>query len=476
MKILLVAPANEALRVTAERKKSTGHRFFRFSMLSLLYVAAVTPNDCFVQIVDEQIEPIDFDVDVDVVGVTFMTALSHRAYEIGDEFMSRGVKVVFGGFHASFKPEEALNHADAVCIGEAETTWPELIRDIKNGVCRRIYIGDFNYDLSRVGKPERGLLKRGVYAPVEAVQVGRGCKHRCNFCSVTAFYQHTYRARPVEQVIRELSEIKNKRIIFVDDNIVADPDYAKRLFEALIPLKKKWISQASITIADDTELVSLAKQSGCVGLFIGIETLNEENLSLANKNINRGKTYAERIRIIHEHGIGIEAGIIFGLDKDKKEVFKRTLAFLIDQNIEAIQVSLLTPLPGTPLYDEMKEQGRIIDCNYDHYDYRHVVIEPHHMSPGELQAGADWVIRSFYSPWNIVKRVFRSIRSLGASNALTFCLGLNFAYVTRILQWNIKGYNPCELRTFNSMYRSVRRTIAKISREVLCLPNLQRIT
>ncbi len=443
MKIILISPAKDNLRVTEIGGKPKGHNFFRFSMLSLLYVAGCTPRDIELKLVDEHIEAIDFDERADLVAISFMTGLAPRAYQIADEFRRRKVKVAFGGFHATFVAEEALRHADSVCVGEAEGTWPDLIEDLRTGNLKSMYKAEGRAKLQNLNLPRRDLLKRKYYAPIEAVQIGRGCKHRCDFCSVTAFYKNLYCARPVEEVIKEIADIKNKHIIFVDDNIIADPEYAKKLFQAMAPLKKKWVSQASISIANDLELVRLAKRSGCIGLFIGLETLAESNLKLMKKQFNETQAYERGIEILHRHGIGVEAAIVFGFDDDDKKVFERTLNFLDRNNVEAIQVSILTPLPGTPLFKKMGDERRIIDYNWENYDYRHVVIRPKLMNKDELQAGADWVISRFYSPWRLAKRVFRSIGYLGLRNALVFCFSVNFAYLTMVrTYWQIKGHNP----------------------------------
>ncbi len=452
MKILLISPAKKNLRVISAKGKPIGHRFFRFSMLSLLYVGACTPEDVKIELVDEQVEAINFDKQVDLVAISFMTALAPRAYQIAEEFRKRNVKVVFGGFHATFKTEESLQHADAVCIGEAENTWPNLIEDFKNGWLKKEYKSSKRVNLKNLNLPRRDLLKRKYYAPVEAVQVGRGCYHQCDFCSVTAFFKNSYCMRPVEEVIKEISEIKAKNIIFVDDNIIASREYAKKLFLALISLKKKWISQASIYIANDPELLKLTKKSGCVGLFVGLETLGENNLKSVKKQFNKVQNYVQGIEILHQHGIGVEAAIVFGFDEDGKDVFEKTLKFLEKTNVEAVQISILTPLPGTSLCEKMEKEKRIIDYNWEHYDYRHTVIQPKRMSQEELQAGADWVINRFYSPCKIIRRALRAVRYLGLRNALSFCLGINFAYLTRVKNWNIKGYNPskCNRESLNT--------------------------
>jgi len=440
MKILLILPAARRYRVT------DGHvprrNMLRFSVLGLTTVAALTPPEHEVAICDENVQPLDFDADVDVVGVTFMTGLAPRAYEIADEFRRRGVVCVAGGFHPTFCPDEALEHFDVVVAGEAEGTWARVLADIERGCRERIYRSDPDQDLAAVPIPRRDLLAGTAdhYVTTDAVQTGRGCTHRCRFCSVTAFFGHRHRTRPLEHVLAELRQVP-RSFLFVDDNIINDVAYAKRLFRAMIPMGKRWISQCSIEIADDPELLRLARAAGCCGLFIGIETISESNLQAMEKGFNDSRGYRRRIRAIRRAGIGVQAGMIVGMDGDDVTVFRRTLRFLQAGRIDALQLAILTPNVGTPLHDRLDAAGRIIDRDWAHYDYRHAVIRPKHMTAEQLQAGADWLYRQFYRLDRIVLRTLRTAWTVGLIPAvLVWRLNLTYRYDNR--REGIVGHDP----------------------------------
>ncbi|MGA2751510.1 MAG: radical SAM protein [Verrucomicrobiota bacterium] len=461
MKILLVVPAAEKVRVTRERPRVPRRAMLRFSVLPLTVVAALTPREHDVRIVDENVEPLDFDAQCDVVGVTFMTALARRAYEIAAQFRRRGKLVVGGGYHPTLCPQDAAPHFDALVVGDAEDSWPRLLSDIEHGKLRKFYrrpgpaapahVGGADLSpapgLLETPAPRRELLARTArhYATINAVQAGRGCRHACRYCSVTVFHGRTYRARPVAKVIEELRSLP-RDFIFVDDNIIADRRYALELFGAMVPLRKRWVSQSSLLIADDPELLRSARAAGCCGLFIGVETASQANLAMMNKQFNQTASYAERLRRIHRAGIGVIAGMIVGMDSDGPEVFQQMLGLLEQTRIDAVQLNILTPLPGTPLYLDMEQAGRMTDRDWSHYDYRHVVFSPARMSAAELQAGADWVYGHFYRLDRILWRFARSVFTTGWKPALLgLRLGLTYRYDNK--REGIRGWNPARAGT-----------------------------
>jgi radical SAM superfamily enzyme YgiQ (UPF0313 family) len=441
MKILLVTPCIEKY-LLEPGEKSKEVKVFRFSMLSVLTVAACTPKEHEVKIVDEHIDAVDFDDDADVVGISFMTAHAPRAYQLGEEFRKRGKTVVFGGFHPTFMTGEALQHCDAVVIGEAENTWPRVLLDVENNRLHRVYQSRQPVDLGTLQPVPRHLLSKNGYITINTVQASRGCNNACEFCSVSPFYGKRQRFRPVDKVVEELQSNPGKFVLFIDDNITGDVEYAKKLFRAMIPLRKKWISQASLKIADDGELVKLAASSGCCGLFVGLESINSRSLKEVEKGFNKTERYGEAIRKLQDAGIGIETGLIFGFDHDDVSVFERTLEFLLKHNIDAIQVSALTPLPGTRLYEKMEKEKRIIDRRWEHYDYRHVVFKPRGMSPEELQNGVDWIIGEFYSTANIARRVFNNLSKPNLFRNLFVTQPINIGYHRDARRWNIRGRLP----------------------------------
>ena len=428
MKFLLINPTSP-LRRAAAPGVYRGPRAFRFSMLSSLYVAASMPPGVETRILDEDVEPIDFDADADLVGVSFMTYNAPRAYEIADEFRAHGRTVVFGGYHPSFLPEEAARHADAVCVGEAEGSVPQMIADFRAGSLKPVY-RRAQVSLAGLPVPDRGLIHQAGYITPDAVQATRGCPHTCTFCSVTAFAQHRFRTRPVDEVVDEVKRL-GRWLIFMDDNIIGDRDYAKELFARLAPLKRRWASQSSVRIAADPELLDLARKSGCVALFIGLESLSDGNLKACRKPVSRARDYARAIGRLHAAGIGVYAGFVFGMDDDDQHIFPRTLEFLGEARVDVAQITILTPFPGTPLFAEMERQGRIRSLDWGLYDFGHVVFEPRHMSAEALQAGADWVERRFYSGAATWRRIARTFGYLSPSVVLRTMLPLSVGHRQR---------------------------------------------
>ena len=424
MKILLISPENKK-SIYAYTKEDV--KAFWFPKLGLPTIAANTPPDVEVRIVDECVEDIDFNVDVDLVGISVMTYLAPRAYEIAARFRARGVKVVLGGIHVSMCPEEAKEHADSIVVGESEKTWPILVEDFRRGELKSLYEEKDLPKLENLPIPRRELFKPNSYWTTNCVQTSRGCPFACDFCTVTIFGGNQFRLRPIEQVIEEVKRLKKGFVVFVDDNIAGNKAYAKQLFKALIPLKINWGSQASLTMARDPELLDLAAKSGCTALFIGVESISEENLAAANKRFNKVDKYKEEFRRFHDYGILIQTGMIFGFDHDDESAFERTVEFLEENNIELAMFNILTPLPGTNLYKKMDAEGRIIDRDWSHYDGRHVVFKPKLMTPETLQEGFLWAYHKFFSYPSIIKRIVPSLWKLPHKRLLVERLFLNYA-------------------------------------------------
>ena len=409
-------------------------------MLSLLTVAKLTPQDAQVTMIDEQLESIPEDDNFDLVGITCMTATATRAFEISKNFRTKGVPVVLGGFYPSLNTDIALEHADAVVVGPAFDAWPKLLDDLKQDRLSRIYYGN---PAGHVPPTlPRGLLNTGKYATVNSTYATAGCTNKCRFCSISAFYKANRYHRPVDEVVAEIASFDKKFFMFIDDNLTQDKEYAAALFQKLIPLKKKWITQASIELAEDDEFLDLMHEAGCVGVFVGLETFNQKNLEKQTKTFNAPQRYKQAVKNLHKHGIFVESGIIFGFDDDDVNVFGDTLRMLEDIGIDAIQASILTPLPGTALFEQMRH--RIIDRNLQNYDYRHVVYNPAQISAANLQAGADWVIRKYYSPLRIARRFLRWITAPHGLSNFIYPLVLNLGYYGRTKSFDIKGYNPAK--------------------------------
>lgn len=426
IKFVLINPTSPLRRVGAG-EGPRGPRGSRFSMLASLCVAASMPPHVETQIVDEDVEPIDFETDADLIGVSFMTYNAPRAYEIADRFRAeKGKPVIFGGYHPTLMPEEAIQHADAVCVGEAEPNVPRMMKDFAAGQLAPFYRSEL-ISLAGLPIPRRDLIRKQDYAPIDVLQATRGCSRRCSFCSVAAFHQYCFRTRPVAEVIEEVKAL-GPYILFMDDSITADRDYARSLFSEMIPLGKRWVSQCGIEIAQDEELLGLASRSGCRGLFIGFESLSQHSLRSWKKHGNIGKDYLAAVQRLHTAGIAVFAGFVFGSDDDTPDVFARTLEFLLEANVECLQATRLTPFPGTPLFEEMDRQGRILDRDWGHYDFGHVVFEPVHMSREALDNGVAWVQRQFHSRSRVMRRAWHSLRYLDPAVVLRVVLPINLGH------------------------------------------------
>ncbi len=381
---------------------------FKFPLLSTSLLAGLTPPQHQVRIIDESLSEIDFDRDVDLVGITLITPLAPRGYEIADEFRKRGRKVVIGGVHASWLPEEAKAHADGVAIGEADETWAEILKDAEMGKLKPFYQQKDRTDLSQLPIARRDLLPPKGYLFHNLIQTTRGCPYDCEFCSVTALHGRTYRMRPVSEVEKEIQSLERSKayIFFVDDNMVGNLSYARELFGMLSRYRLRWVSQGPIHVAENEEIVSLMAKAGCHGLFIGFESLREENLDLMGKKINRVKMYERGIQRLHDAGIGVYASFVFGYDYDDVSVFDEFLEFADRNRIDGAFLPILTPFPGTRIYHRLKQEGRILTEDWSKYDMATVVFQPKRMSVKELQEGFWKVNRSFYSPASMAKRIF----------------------------------------------------------------------
>lgn len=409
-----------------KNERPVNSRVFRFSMLPSLYVAASMPSFVETQIIDEDVESINFNTDADLIGISFMTYNAPRAYEIADRFRAMGKTVIFGGYHPTFMPNEAIQHADSICIGESEPNVPKIITDFVNGKLQPFYKSDL-IDLKELPALNRNLIKNNAYVTVNAMQATRGCHHHCEFCSVAPFNRYQLRTRPVSMVLDELKELGHF-VLFMDDNIALNREYAKELFTAMIPLKKHWFSQCGMGIADDEELLYLAAKSGCRGLFVGFETLSQQNLTAWKKHCNRKKDYLEISKKIHDAGIGIFAAFVFGGDEDTSDIFANTLDFLMEANIEVLQSTRLTPFPGTPLFEKMSNEGRIVDKDWSHYDFFHVVHKPLNMDSETLHSGTAWLQKQFYSKKSIARRVSKMITYLNPGIIVKAVIPMNLGY------------------------------------------------
>jgi radical SAM superfamily enzyme YgiQ (UPF0313 family) len=425
-------PRNNPYHLTASERRAVW-----FPKLSLPVIAAYTPTSWHVDLVDEAVQDIDFDHPCDLVGLSVMTCYAPRAYEIATEFRKRGKKVVLGGVHPTYCPDEALRYCDAVVCGEAEDLWPQVVADFEAGAMKRMYkMGEFP-SLVDYRSPVVELLSPDAYMTRQCSFTTRGCHFECEFCSVSPFNGKTTRRRPVHEVVKELAQIQRwirselvermrrgslwqafltgLRIrigiedgtifAFVDDLHNSHRGYCRELWEALKPLKIKWGCQSTLFLGDDPDMVKLAADSGCVSVFVGMESLSEDSLEETNKGFNRVQMFEDEIKMFHDHGIMVNPGIVFGFDNDDEAVFERAVDFLIRNQVELAYFNVLTPLPGTPLYDRFERDGRIFDRDWAKYDGKHVVFHPTRMTAEQLQEGFYWANHEFYSLPSIWKRL-----------------------------------------------------------------------
>jgi len=379
-----------------------------FPPLNICILAALTPEDVEVALTDENNDIINFEEKVDLVAITSMTCTAPRMYDIADNFRDRGICVVLGGTHVTALPQEAIQHADAIVLGEAEELWPKLIEDFKNKRMQKIYYNSSRPDLNHLPQPRRNLLKLKGYYYKNTVQTSRGCPYNCSFCSVTNFFGGSYRFRPIKDVVEEIASLDGPNIIgFTDDNIMATPPRAKKLFRAIKPLKIIWGGQASINLAANEELLETACESGCRALFIGFESISSRALSEANKPINKPERYFKAIEKIHSYGIRILGSFVFGFDNDEQEVFKNTVDFAKEAKLELAQFSILTPFPGTALYRKLEAEGRILHHDWSKYYQGEVCFQPANMTPEELKKMQKWAWNNFYSNFSILRRALR---------------------------------------------------------------------
>jgi radical SAM superfamily enzyme YgiQ (UPF0313 family) len=402
MKIKLIAPR--------EQHEDTLSSPFKLQRVNLPLLAALTPSGHTVTIVDEAFAPDDTNQDVDLVGITVMTDLVLRAYHIADTYRRKAVKVVMGGIHPTVLPDEALEHADAVVVGEAEGIWPRLVSDAASGKMQRLYRAGKMTDLQGLPKPRRDLLpgtKGTGYVPIPiGVEAARGCPYDCEFCSIGQTLGHQYRVRPVQEVISEIESIDSPHLFFVDDALGLNRNAAKKLFTEMIPLRRLWLGQGTVSLAEDVELLRLMRRSGCLGLLIGFESVQKETQNEVRKIKNLRIDFYEAIRRFHGEGFGILGAFVFGFDYENKDVFEQTLAFIMRSRMDCVELRILTPYPGTRLYERLLSEGRLFvrDWWLRGYPLDTLLFQPKGMTADELIDGFARLNRQAYSFGAMTKR------------------------------------------------------------------------
>jgi radical SAM superfamily enzyme YgiQ (UPF0313 family) len=447
--------------ITAESDASRFVRYrrlIRFPQLTMPLIAALTPPHWKVTHTDEIVQSVRFDLPCDLVGITANTPAAPHAYRLAAAFRARGKKVVIGGPHATLMPDEVLKHADAVVGGEAELVWSELLADFERGDLKARYEGKDFPSLENMPAPRWDLIKGRAYGKGVTIAT-RGCPFACDYCTIPAMYRRRMRYRPIGQLIAEIRRMPGRALILWDDNIGANRDYAAELFKALIPLKRWWTSQATADIVNDAELLRLAARSGCKALFLGLESISQESLDGANKRHNRAETYAETVGRLHDCGIAVQAGTVFGFDHDDRGIFERTVETFRAIGVDSATVSVLIPFPNTPLFERLERQGRILTYDWEKYNgKKDVVFQPARMSAHELLMGTEWAARQFYSLSSITERMWRS------RTGLWWNVARNLGYHLALRNFGPVGFNPAAMQADQLEHEESVRELRELTR------------
>ena len=376
--------------------------------LGLAILAARAP-DCEIAFYDERIEPVPLDAQTDLVALSVETYTARRAYEIADAYRARGMPVVMGGYHPTFLPDEALRHADAVVIGDAEGVWERLLDDARAGRLEARYVGDAERPMTDYAI-DRRIFDGKRYAPVEVVQYGRGCRFACEFCSIHSFYGNSVRHRALDGLLAEIAALPaNRLLFFVDDNLYGPREEFLALLKAMAPLKRRWSCQISIDVARDDVLMDALVEAGCRFVLIGFESLSADNLRQMGKPWNQvSGAYRDVVRSLHRRGIGIYGTFVFGYDADTPEVIERTVDFALDARLELANFNALTPTPGSPLYARLQRENRLVAPDWwidPLYRYGDPIFQPRGLSADELALAIFDARKRFYRWGAIARRV-----------------------------------------------------------------------
>src|SRR5579883_1657719 len=440
MRIALLSPKGPLYR----SRGGIFRKSLRYQPLTLTTLAALAPSELDIEFTlhDEGIADVPLDLAADLVGLTVITGSSMRAYELSRHFRARGIPVVLGGPHVTLMPAEAAQHADAICVGYAEESWPQLLRDFAQGRMLARYDQGPDFALTNLPFARRDLLDGRKFLTQAIFEATRACGHDCEFCVAPAAWGRKQFQKPVGHVVEDIRRVGARRIIFIDLNLISDRAYAAELFTALIPLGVRWFGLSTSLIGRDPELMQLMARSGCAGLLIGFETINDAGLRDIRKRFNDHGLYRALIADLHALGISLQGCFVFGNDHDTLATFDETVQFAIDTAIDLPRFAIMTPFPGTPLYARLEREGRILTRNWELYDGQHVVFRPKQMSLQDLQLGHERAWRSVYSFGAIARRLGRSRTQL----PLAVMANLGYRYYARHLATHYTCDWPIGLR------------------------------
>ena len=435
MHIALLSPKGPLYR----HRSGIFKRNLRYAPLTLTTLAAYIPAElnATVEILDEGVQEIDPQtLNADLVGITVITGSALRAYELADQLRARRITVVLGGPHITLIPEDAVPHADAIVVGYAERTWPQLLRDFANGQLQPRYDQQPGLTLDHLPFPRRDLVKKHSYLTTHVFEATRACVHSCDFCVVPTAWGTKPFQKPIEEVVADIRQHYAKKIIFIDLNLIADKAYAAKLFEALIPLKVQWFGLSTTLLGKDEPLLKLAARSGCSGLLMGFESITPENLKQSLKGFNSPDQYRELVARLHAHKITLMACFTFGMDYDTPDVFLKTAKFAIEAHIDLPRFAIVTPFPNTGLYKRLESEGRILTKNWELYDAQHIVFKPAQMTPDQIYAGHEQAWKHTYSYTNMARRF------LGSRIQVPVWWLANFGY--RFYAHHLKDFYNCD--------------------------------
>lgn len=436
MKIALISPKGPLYRARGGIFKKS----LRYQPLTLTTLAALVPTELEAQIevYDESNAPIPENLEADLIGITVITGTAVRAYELADAWRAAGKTVVLGGPHVTLLPFEAAQHADAVCVGYAEDSWPEMLRDFAAGRLKARYDQAPDFSLDRPAMPfaRRELFAAGQFLTSAVFEATRSCVHDCEFCVAPSAWGRKQYQKPVDWVIEDIRRVGQKKLIFVDLNLISDREYARELFTRMIPLGVQWFGLSTVLLAHDTELLELVARSGCRGLLLGLETVSPDSLKDAKKKFNESVDFKGFVGDLHRLGIAVQGCFVFGLDHDTPDVFDTTVEFAIDAGVDLPRFAVLTPFPGTPLYARLEGEGRILTRDWEQYDGQHVVFQPRAMSVRQLAEGHERAWKQVYRWSAIARRLWK------AGNFQPLALTANLGY--RFYAHNLHRYYTCD--------------------------------
>ncbi|HET6249971.1 MAG TPA: radical SAM protein [Tepidisphaeraceae bacterium] len=406
LRVALISPKGPLYR----HRGGIFRKSLRYQPLTLTTLAALIPKELNIELtlIDEGIADVPGNLDVDLVGLTAITGTAPRAYELSRQFRERGIATVIGGPHVTLIPEDAQPHADAIVVGYAEDTWPRLLRDFASGCMQPRYDQAADLCLADRPFPRRDLLPSRRFLTSNVFEATRGCVHDCDFCVVPSAWGRKPLQKPVEDIVADIRQHGAKKLIFVDLNLIANREYARQLFRALIPLGVQWYGLATVLLGNDEELLALAAESGCRGLLMGLESISPENLRASRKGFNSPDRFVRLVEQLHAHRIALQGCFVFGLDGDEPDVFLKTAQFAVDAKIDLPRFAIVTPFPNTGLYRRLQSEGRILTRKWELYDGQHVVFQPKRLSIRELEAGTEAAWKHAYSMRSILSRLRHS--------------------------------------------------------------------